>query len=461
MRSVDVFAQLSEQELTRIAALLKEKLVNKDTVIFRQGDAGDALYFLLSGLIKGSQVDSTGRKKEMGFLSEGQFFGEMALLTGEPYSATMWAEADARLLVLHKGDFDDYLARNVQVMVHTMKMVAQRQAANTPRGAERGAEQRPRWSAEQRAEQSTEQRPQRNTEQWVEASTEQHPERSAEQRPEPGAEQRPEPGAEDTPPSGKVFTVFSPKGGVGKTTVAVNLAVALARAHPGSVALLDLSLTFSHTTLLLNLTPRSTLSATTAGSLRGMGLEEMSYYLSVHPSSSLRVLAGAMRPEEGEMVTGEMARVAIEQLRRHFAYVVIDTESYFSDPVLGALEASDRILLLCSPEITALRDVRECQRILDQVVHVPRNRVLYLMNYLFPFKALSKEQFQEALRQELFSELPYSAESPVKAALRGEALVETQSGSPLARSLQRLATVLVSDMAGLDPHQDKRRGFFR
>ncbi|MHB0869323.1 MAG: cyclic nucleotide-binding domain-containing protein [Chloroflexota bacterium] len=414
LRSMGIFEQVSEEDLQKIAALLEEKQVNKDAVIFRQGDAGDALYVVLSGRIQGVTSDAVGREKVLGIFSEGQPFGEMALLTGEPRPATMQAVTDARLLVLRKEDFDLFLAHNVQVMLQMMKVVAQRQAAASQRQA---------------------------------ATVE-----------ELGQE------AEAPGPTGKLFTVFSPRGGVGKSTLAVNLAVTLAQQHPDSVALLDLSLTFGHAALFLNLTPKSSLSATNVEALQGMGAGDgLAYYLAVHPTSSLRLLAGATRPEEGETVSGEMAKAAIEQLRRHFAYVVVDTESYFSDPVLAALESSDKILILCSPEISSLRDTRECQRILNDVVHIPGDRILYLLNHLFPFKTMSKEQFEDTLQRELFAELPYGGDVPARAALRGEILVESQPGSNLARVVQRLATQLAAEdaKATAASDHDKKRGFFR
>ncbi len=446
---MEVFEQVSEEDLQKIAGLLKERRVNKDTILFRQGDAGDALYILLSGRTRGFATDTAGREKVTGFFSEGQYFGEMALLTGEPWHASMQAVADAKLLILRKDDFDDFLGQNLSVMLQMMKVIAQRKAtANFGPGHEEG-------SREQGAGES--ESPHR--EEGLVEPTKPSLEQEAREPASPSLEL----GAGESTSFGQLFTIFSPKGGVGKSTLAVNLAVALAHDHPESVALLDLSLTFSHDALFLNLTPKTSLSATSAEGLRSMDFQEgLAYYLSVHPSSTLRVLVGALRPEEGEVVSGEMAKAAIERLRRHFAYVVIDAESCFSDPVLAALEASDKILMLCSPEISALRDTRECQRIFNDVIHIPRDRVLYLVNCIFPFKTLSKEQVEGTLQQELFAELPYGGELPVKAALKGEALVESQQGSPLAKTVQKLAAQLAVDesRAG-DPSQGKRRGFFR
>ena len=411
LKSVSILSQISEDDLQEIAALLQERFVAKDSVIFRQGEPADALYIVRSGRIKCATLDAVGRERVQGFYTDGQSFGETALLSVEPRSDTAQAVADSQLLVLSKADFDGFLTHNVTVMLHMMKVTAERQAATSVRITR------------------------------SEAAEAMHGEG----------------------PSGKVFTIYSPKGGSGKSTVAVNLAVALTRQHPESVVLVDLSLTFGQSPMLLNLTPTTSLAGTTAEALRKMRLQEgLAYYLTVHPSSGLRVLAGSTRPEEGEAVTGEATRVVIEQLRKHFAYVVVDTSCTFTDPVLAALESSDRVLMLCTPEISVLRDVKECQRIFNDVVHLSRDRVLYLMHHVYPYKGLSREQFEDALQQPIYMELPNGGDVPLKASLRGEAFVQTQSGSAPAKAIQKLATQLVAETAskfGAVP-QEKKRGLF-
>ncbi|MGI5837025.1 MAG: AAA family ATPase, partial [Chloroflexota bacterium] len=208
--------------------------------------------------------------------------------------------------------------------------------------------------------------------------------------------------------------------------------------------------------------PKSSLATANPEALRRLDLpENMDHYLAIHPSSSLRVMAGALKPEEGELVTAETVGIALQQLRRHFAYLVIDTSSQFTDPVLAALEASDKIFVLCSPEMSLLRDIRECQRICDSVLHIQRDRVHYVMNNIFPFKTLSRGQLEEALQRKLFAELPYGGDAAAKTALKGETLVETRSGSPLARGIQALASQVTNEGKKSEGNQDRKRSFFR
>src|SRR5581483_5674486 len=104
--------------------------------------------------------------------------------------------------------------------------------------------------------------------------------------------------------SRKVYAVFGPRGGSGKTMLAVNLAVSLAKAHPNQVALLDLSLTFGHCAMALDVTPKTSIAATSADSLSRMDASGISYYLSEHPSS-LKLMMGARVPEEADAVTAD------------------------------------------------------------------------------------------------------------------------------------------------------------
>src|SRR5581483_5737419 len=160
---------------------------------------------------------------------------------------------------------------------------------------------------------------------------------------------------EDTDPevarqgAGRVFAVFSPRGGAGKTTVAVNLAVLLARMFPDRVALLDLAVTFGHAGLHLGLYPSDGIASLEAERLENLDRETLNHCAYLH-GSSLRLYVGATRPEEGEAVTGEHVKAVLALMRRQFLYVVVDLPSSFSEPTLAAMELADRLILLMTPD---------------------------------------------------------------------------------------------------------------
>src|SRR5690348_7755280 len=106
LRSMDLFSELADSELNKVARVLKELKVSENEVIFEQGESGDALYIVLSGRVRIATTDSFGRERVLAFYGPGEFFGDMAVLTGEPRSATASASTDLRLLELRKEDFD-------------------------------------------------------------------------------------------------------------------------------------------------------------------------------------------------------------------------------------------------------------------------------------------------------------------------------------------------------------------
>ena len=404
LRRVELFENVPEAELDRIGALLKEKRYRQDQVLFKQGDVGDALYIVAAGKIKVYTGDG-GQEKVLAFFSEGEVLGEMSLLTGEPRSASAMAVSDTRVLALAKPDFDDYLATNVTVMREMMRLIALRQTETNLRLT-------------------------RGTDEPAEASPH-------------GV--------------GKVYTVFGPRGGSGKSTIAVNLAVAFAQLHPDQVCLFDLSLTFGHCALLLNLVPKASVAGIGLDSLTKMDREGMSYYLTSH-STTLKLLAGSTRPEEGEAVTADHVKAALQLLKRMHAVTIVDAPSTFGEATIAAIESSDKVILVCTPEITTLRDVREVQRIFTDLIRFPREKVFYVLNQTFPFKPLPSDQFAQALEQQMHCEIPFGADVPSKAAIRGEAFTQSQPNSNVSKAIDKMARLL--DAEGSPVRQTERRGLF-
>lgn len=402
LHRVDIFENLAEPELERIGDMLTERRYREGQLLFKQGDVGDALLIVADGRVK-VFIPEGQSERILAFFGTGDVLGEMALLTGEPRSAGAAAISDSRVLALSKSDFDTYLATNVTVMREMMRIIALRQAQTNVR-LTRGADDQ----------------------------------------------------AETSPGAGRVYTIFSPRGGSGKTTIAVNLAVSYAQMHPDSAALLDLSLTFGHCALMLNLMPKSSLASVTMDTLSRIDREGLENYVVTHPST-LKILEGATRAEEGEAVTGEHAKLAIEAMRRYNDVTVIDTASTFSEATIASLEAADKVILVCTPELTTLRDVRECQRIFQSVIRVSKDKILYLMNNPGPYKALPNDQFEQTLERRIDVEVPFGQDLPTRAATRGEALVQVQPGADISRAIDRVAKLLEEE-ATPTTRQTERRG---
>src|SRR5207249_7126549 len=126
LRTMDIFDALASEELETIAQLLRERRLAESEVLCRQGDPGDALFIVTGGRIRLSTTDPSGNEKILTYFTDGQFFGEMSLLTGSPRSATASAETDSQLLVLDRSAFDALLASPAQIFREMLKVVSQR-----------------------------------------------------------------------------------------------------------------------------------------------------------------------------------------------------------------------------------------------------------------------------------------------------------------------------------------------
>ncbi len=106
---IPFLAILDDEERKTLAERLKSRRTTKNQPIFLQGDPGDEMYLLLEGRVRICCESLSGREITLAFLKDGGFFGEMALLDGEPRSATAIAETKGQLLMLRRADFQSFL----------------------------------------------------------------------------------------------------------------------------------------------------------------------------------------------------------------------------------------------------------------------------------------------------------------------------------------------------------------
>ncbi|MCY7419286.1 MAG: response regulator [Chloroflexi bacterium] len=165
--------------------------------------------------------------------------------------------------------------------------------------------------------------------------------------------------------AGRVITLISPKGGVGRTTLAVNLAVAMASAMGRSVALMDASFQFGDVGVLLNLNPRNKSIVDILGDAEG-GNEVIDNALISH-STGIRVLLAPPSPEMAELVTVEHIRRIIDRLRATHDLVIVDCWPMIQDSTLALLDMSDLVLGLLTLEITNIKNIRLFLEVADQL----------------------------------------------------------------------------------------------
>jgi pilus assembly protein CpaE len=166
--------------------------------------------------------------------------------------------------------------------------------------------------------------------------------------------------------SGKIIAFFSPKGGVGRTTISTNLAVALHQSTGKSVVLVDGSLPFGDIAVILNMSPKAKTIADLIGSFEQADADIVESILVQH-STGIKVLLAPPTPESTELITGAHIKHVLELLKQRYAFVVVDTWPSFQEQVITMLDVSDVILTLMTLEITSLKNVRVFMEIAEKL----------------------------------------------------------------------------------------------
>lgn len=237
---------------------------------------------------------------------------------------------------------------------------------------------------------------------------------------------------------GTVITVFGPKGGVGKTTVAANLAIALALQTAQSVAIVDADTGFGDVAEMLDLKPQWTISDLVKRA-DGLSREEVNSLLCRH-SSGVVVLAGPPNVFGWRDISPDQFRTVVETLARLHDVVVIDTGGDLSDIGITSLELATVVLWVTTPEFASIKDSLQGMEAL-QSISFPIDRIRVTINNVSPENGVRPRTVEEVLQQGVFWEIPYDRRLRNETDL-GKPHVLTSPTSLAAESLIDLAAAL-------------------
>ena len=238
-------------------------------------------------------------------------------------------------------------------------------------------------------------------------------------------------------PQSRLITVLSPKGGSGKTVVASNLAVGLAKRHPGQVVLVDLDILFGDAANALMLVPDQTL-ADVARSLHTLDATTVKMFLTPH-ASDLYVMCAPETPSEGELVSGEQVGRVLDLLAQEFSYVVVDTAAGIDEHTLAALDHSTDLLLVADMDVSAVRGLRKGLDLLDKLSITGPGRHLVL-NRADSRVGLDRDDIVATLGLDISVSVPSSREVPLSYN-RGAPLLETEARSSVAKGLEDIVDI--------------------
>ena len=255
---------------------------------------------------------------------------------------------------------------------------------------------------------------------------------------------------------GQVITVFSTKGGVGKSTIAVNLSACLAREFGFSVVLVDLDLQFGDAAVLLNLVPRQAISDL-AVEFNHLDEEFLDTFLVKH-ETGLRVLSAPSRPEYAELVTAPLVEKVIKLLQEQYDYVIIDTPGIFTDPSMVALDSAHQILLVLSLELPTLKNIKLGLDVLDSLHH--KDKVKVVLNRSTLELGISPGDVEKSLGMFLTAQLPSDGRVVVGSVNKGMPFILSNPQSRISESLRHLAREVIRSDQVSKPSAKKPRGLF-
>ena len=238
----------------------------------------------------------------------------------------------------------------------------------------------------------------------------------------------------------RIITVFSPKGGTGKTVVSSNLATSIAKHESLRTLLLDLDLQFGDSAIMLGIEPEQTLHdlVTAPGDLDAAKFRS---YITRHPASGVDVLAAPLRPEDGELVTDEKVERLLEVASPGYDVIVVDTSPFFHGPMLSTLDHTDELLLVCSPEVPTLKNVRLGIETL-KLLAFPSERMKLVLNRSDAGVGMRKPEVEGALGMPVQFELPSVQDVPL-AVNRGTPLAISEPAAEFSQGVRAMSHVLL------------------
>ena len=248
-------------------------------------------------------------------------------------------------------------------------------------------------------------------------------------------------------PQGRVISVFSPRGGVGKSTLAANLVASLRKLWTTRVVIVDLALEVDQAALMFNLKTKLTWAGLADIGPDDLDEDVVMRHLTRH-ESGVHLLAAPSSPELASLVTPELVGRVLTLLCSQQEYVVVDLPPSFAGTNLAALDVSDLIVLVLTPELASLKATRTALDVFESLGY-SGERLVAVLNQTFPKKGISSDSIEDFLALPLTMTVPYERSAFVEAINRGVPYVLSHSTAKTSMEIQKFAyQISAADMEG-------------
>jgi pilus assembly protein CpaE len=246
---------------------------------------------------------------------------------------------------------------------------------------------------------------------------------------------------------GKIIVVYSPKGGTGCTTIAVNLAIALHNEDTRAV-LVDGNLQFGDIAIFVNEQGKNTV-LDIAPRVDDLDSEIVDEILIKHEASGIRILAAPQRPEMAEKVSAEQFMKVLQFMQRMYSYVVVDTSCILTDVILSAIDLSDVVVLVATQQIPAIKNSRLILDLLN-TMGISKERIVFAMNKFDKRIAITPERVSENLKHEISAVIPLDEKVAITAVNRGVPFMLDNKSQPIGKGIFSLAESVRARIIALD-----------
>jgi pilus assembly protein CpaE len=240
---------------------------------------------------------------------------------------------------------------------------------------------------------------------------------------------------------GRIVAVFGPKGGVGRTTIAVNLGIASKVTLGRRTVIVDGSFQFGDVGVLMNLNPKNQTIVDMLPELDGADAEKLGHYVIPH-SSGLRVVLAPPSPEMAELVTPSAVKQILAALRTQFDLVIVDCPSSFNDTTLAMLDSADLILAVMTLELTSVKNIRLFLHVADQLGY-PAGKIQLVLNRADSSLGIKVADVEQSIRRKIDHTIVSDGRNVVTALNRGVPLLIGNKSAAVSRDIRRLAASLV------------------
>lgn len=237
------------------------------------------------------------------------------------------------------------------------------------------------------------------------------------------------------------FTIFSPKGGTGCTTIATNLAISLHKTLKEEVLLIDGKHLFGHVALYLNLLSGNSITDLIAHA--GMLDQQLVNQVVLHHKSGIHVLPSPNSIDGAQGIKPESLFEVLKSLKAYFPNIIVDAGNYLNENSVTYMDASDKVLLVLNPDLASLRDTRQFIEI-SSTLSYPKEKLCLLLNLIGRKEDVRKEEIEKILKTEITGRIPADEEIALSCLNEGVPLLLKKPRHPISKAISEITECLVA-----------------